>query len=155
MPNAKFVHLYRHPGEFVRSGMRRDYYHKKDVIRKTRIAPFDQHKDCQKWLQFDQIQKISWLWNETNSFIEDFKINKNDSRILSFDFNSKNQDNVKELFDFMKINIKEDKILKSLDIRLNDQKEGNFPLYENWTNKNKDKLKKICDKLSKQYHYIL
>jgi hypothetical protein len=26
MPNVKFVHLFRHPGEVVRSGMRRGWY---------------------------------------------------------------------------------------------------------------------------------
>src|SRR6056297_2758382 len=73
-PDAKFVHLYRHPGEFVRSAIRRNYYTENNPDNLKRIVPLD-NPEKDHWENFSQIEKTAWLWNETNLFIEHFKDN--------------------------------------------------------------------------------
>jgi len=67
-PSAKFIHLYRHPGDFVRSGLRRGWY-EGAAHDEGRIVD---HENPDAWRQLNNIEKISWLWNATNQFAEDF-----------------------------------------------------------------------------------
>lgn len=64
-PNARFVHLIRSPYKFVASGLSRGWYTKNIIHDDSRPLPPTQ-------LQLSQQQKILWLWNQTNSFIEQF-----------------------------------------------------------------------------------
>lgn len=72
-PNARFVHLVRKPEEFITSGLARNWYSGGNLHDEGRIAPEDQ--------QLNQAQKIAWLWNETNAFIEDFKQEISEDRV--------------------------------------------------------------------------
>lgn len=67
-PKARFIHLVRHPGDFVRSGWNRKWYdgHPHDVGRIVKLGPSD------AWQAMSDIEKIAWLWNETNRYVEDF-----------------------------------------------------------------------------------
>lgn len=67
-PNSKFIHLVRNPTSFVKSGLARNWYSGKSLYDEGRIRP--DHSDWNNW---SQIEKILWLWNETNSFAEEFK----------------------------------------------------------------------------------
>lgn len=76
-PNAKFIHLLRHPDSFVSSGIQRNWYTGKTITDEGRIAPA---KDSGIERQQD---KIAWLWNATNAFIEDFKEGAGKDRTLT------------------------------------------------------------------------
>ena len=76
-PNAKFIHLLRHPDSFVSSGIQRNWYTGKTITDEGRIAPA---KDSGIESQQD---KIAWLWNATNAFIEDFKEGAGKDRTLT------------------------------------------------------------------------
>lgn len=67
-PGAKFIHLVRHPCDFVRSGMRRDYYknHPWDFVR---MSPQQDDPASAGWKESSQLEKCSWLWAKTNSHI--------------------------------------------------------------------------------------
>src|SRR6056297_1347589 len=81
LPHAKFIHLVRHPGDFVTSAIRSDYYlgQYTDI---GRIRPV-RGDDMQRWPQWSQLEKCAWLWNETNRFIEDFKAQCDPDRVLT------------------------------------------------------------------------
>lgn len=150
-PDAKFVHLYRHPGEYVRSGVRRNYFtpgNKEDI---KRIKP---ETDTIPWEGLSQIAKISWLWNETNQFIENFKKN-NPQQCLSFNFNELTKENVKLLLEFIEITIPEHKIIRMLNTKVNEQKGGDFPKYKAWSEEQKDELRIMCNDLAQSYQYEL
>jgi hypothetical protein len=70
-PKSRFVHVVRHPGAFVRSGVRRGYYRGRygDIGRIRPIA----EPSASAWSELDDIARVAWLWNETNQFIEHFK----------------------------------------------------------------------------------
>lgn len=152
-PDAKFVHLYRHPGEFVRSAIRRNYYTDNNPDDIKRIIPLD-NPEKEHWESFSQIEKTAWLWNETNLFIEQFK-EKNPEKVFSFNFNDLTEQNIGSLLQFLNIEIKNTIVSKSLTVKSNTQKEGNFPKYENWDNEKKQELIHNCEKLSKNYGFLL
>ena len=150
-PDAKFVHLYRHPGEFVRSGIRRNYYTKDNYDDIKRPVDFSK---IEKWENYSQIEKISWLWNETNLFIENFK-SKHPDNVFSFNFNNKNVDNINEMLSFIGVNIDDKVIEKSLKKKANIQTSGNFPKYYEWQEEDKNELINICEVLAQKYGYNL
>ena len=76
-PNAKFIHLLRHPDSFVSSGIQRNRYTGKTITDEGRIAPA-KNSGIER-----QQDKIAWLWNATNSFIEDFKEGAGKDRTLT------------------------------------------------------------------------
>ncbi len=152
-PNSKFVHLYRHPGEFVRSGLRRNWYKEDSNLNQKLITPTN--KMNLDWHNSDSITKISWLWNETNSFIENFSQNIDSNRFYSFNFNELNLENVKNLMSFMEISVNESKISKRLNKKSNIQTSGNVAKYKDWNNVDKTKLKNICNTLAQKYGYKL
>lgn len=152
-PDAKFVHLYRHPGEFVRSAIRRNYYTKNNPENLKRIVPLDgQQKE--QWEQFSQIEKTAWLWNETNLFIEQFK-EKKPEKVFDFNFNELTTDHVIKLLQFLEIQINHGIISKSLNKKTNVQKKGNFKKYSNWEKTKKQELINICNELAAKYNYNL
>lgn len=158
IPNAKFIHLYRHPGEFIRSGIRRGYYKSNSQHELGRLKPLKGSKYYDVWERFDDIQKIAWLWNETNLFIEDYlstMLNKND--YFKFDFTQNlNVENIKRLLNFLDIvDISEKTIENLIKKPINIQKKGSFPKYEDWFEENKEKVRKICGKLAEKYGYQL
>lgn len=64
IPDSKFIVLVRDPRDFVRSGMRRNYYygHPWDF---GRFRPKEDTEEFEEWKKLDQFSKICWLWNET------------------------------------------------------------------------------------------
>lgn len=76
-PKAKFIHLVRNPASFIKSGIGRNWYSGKTLYDEARIVSADKGL----WNSLNQYEKISWLWNETNQFIEDFKNTVSETRI--------------------------------------------------------------------------
>jgi hypothetical protein len=76
---SKFIHIIRHPGDFARSCMLRGYYDRNKLWDIGRIKMDDKIK----WKKLSRLEKVSWLYEETNNFIEDFKENIPKDRILT------------------------------------------------------------------------
>jgi len=153
LPQARFIHVYRHPGDFVSSGLKRDWYRGegKDV---RQIVPLH-GKDKEAWSGYHRISKISWLWKETNSFIETFKESLPEERFLSFDFSTMDSDSLMEVVRFTGSGIKEKQIRKKIDRRLNDQHFNSSERYSNWPDKDKQLVVDICGPLAEKYQYSL
>lgn len=154
IPNAKFVYLYRHPGEFVRSGIRRKWYsgtHAHDV---GRIVALD--SEMMYWNELNPIEKISWLWSETNGFIESFLKDVDANDFLKINFNEINEDQVNDILDFVGLKkMKKKQLEKMLGVKVNKQSSGKFDVYEDWDESQKDQLRKYCLELASSYGYHL
>ena len=59
-PRSKFIHLVRHPGSFVRSGIRRNYYTGNEND-EGRLTPTESDPIYNQWNNLSQIRKIGWL----------------------------------------------------------------------------------------------
>lgn len=151
-PDALFVHLYRHPGEFVRSGIRRGWFdHNQDATYKI-IQPPTKDGD---WATYNQVQKIAWVWNETNFFIEKFKTGIDSERHFTFNFNFKSPETVASLFAFLEIDVPSNVIDSTIEKKVNQQKTGDFPKYEDWSPIQKKELQSICGDLASKYKFTL
>ena len=153
-PDAKFVHLYRHPGEFVRSGINRFYYTNTKNDDTKRIVPL-RDPDLGRWKNYSQIQKISWLWNETNRYIESFKSELPENQCYSFNFNELTVKNVMDLLHFLGIHISKSTVQKKLNKKVNPNKRKKKEPYFQWPEDEKEQVKSICGELAKKYGYQL
>lgn len=160
---SKFVHLVRHPGDFVRSAVRKGW-HKNDSIWESGRAKM---QDKKQWAQMGQIERLSWLWMTTNQFIEDFKTQVHKTRIftLKFEHLVEKKKPVKKLLKFIGAHpIEQEKIENMQRKKINEmlihpnepptmKKVEDFPLYSQWDDEMKNKLKKYGKKLSLFYNY--
>ncbi|MFW6275649.1 MAG: sulfotransferase [bacterium] len=153
-PNAKFVHLHRHPGEFIRSAMDRNYFAGTDtnLIRRIRPSSGDYY---QEWQKFSQLEKSAWLWFETNNFIDTLKNKLESDRIMTLSLNKFNLDNVKKVIEFLEIDIQESVIRKKLRRKKNIQKSRATVPYSKWSDIQKKELIDICGKQAQFYGYEL
>jgi hypothetical protein len=78
-PKAKFIHLIRHPVDFIASGMARNWYIEGRIRDEGKIKP----ENGTEWEQWSEADKIAWLWQETNAFIEEFKKQGGKGRTLT------------------------------------------------------------------------
>jgi len=151
---AKFIHIVRHPADFVRSGIRRKWY-KSHVADVSRIVPINDHDS---WVKMTQIEKIAWLWNETNQFIEDFKCNLKGADRVMF---AKSEHlfsmpkTTLEIFEFLHaVPPPKKKIDRIIKHPVNVQRKGDFPQYDQWNAEQKEQLRKYAT-LSSRYGYDL
>lgn len=151
-PTARFIHLYRHPGQFVTSGMRRGWFAENKAANAKIIAP---SKLDQTWTSYSRVEKIGWVWNETNLFIETFKKSIAPERTFTFNFNKLTLENLQQLRQFLNLSISDETLLRAIQTKRNVQKKGGFPAYEKWNISDQEALKAICMPLSQQYGYIL
>ncbi len=152
-PNSKFIHIIRNPGDFVRSGLSRNWYkgHHHDIGR------IIMYKNLKKWNLMSTLEKIAWLWNETNNFIEQFlkKIDeKNYIRVRSEDLFS-HQKFAIHVLKFLKIeDIPESKVKKLVKKRINKQDTLLIGPYETWSEEQKEQLTRQAN-LAGKYGYEL
>lgn len=147
-PDSIFIHLHRHPGEFVRSGLNRDYYSDTDKDIQRRIVSSEN-----TWHNYSQIEKISWLWNETNSFIEHFKNQIDSKRVYTFKFENLKEDELKKLFHFLNITISSTLLRKKIHVKVNVQKKIKVKEFIEWEKKDKERIKLISKSLMEKYNY--
>ena len=122
-PNAKFIHLLRHPDSFVSSGIQRNWYTGKTITDEGRIAP---GKDLGIERQQD---KIAWLWNATNAFIDDFKAGAGKDRTLtvrSEDLFS-NAEEAERIFNWLNFKADKTSIQKVLNTPVNSSRKKKTP----------------------------
>jgi len=150
-PNSRFIHLVRHPGDFVRSGIRRKYYNGHDYDDGRILL-----NDVQKWESYSDIQKIGWLWNETNTIIENWKNvipkeNIYNCKAEGLFSDPKFFQNICAFCELDSIqNNQIDKIIRKPE---NVQRKGQFPTYEDWTDNQKNELNVVAP-LGFKYGYF-
>lgn len=153
-PDAKFIHLYRHPGEFVRSALDRNYYAQEDPGLIRRIKPISGIY-YEQWNQLSQLEKSAWLWNETNSFIEKFKSTLRSHRMIDINLNDLNINKIKAINEFIGTEMKDSIIKKRLSRKSNIQKVRNSEPYSRWNETHKMILYNMCGNLAEHYNYSL
>jgi len=148
-PNARYIHLIRHPGDFVRSGLRREWYHggRHDVGR-------IRHSGSEQWKEMTDVEKIAWLWNETNQYIEDFLSSLEAEQFLQVKAEEMWSDVEigAEICGFVGAEIGRKDIASMLERKVNQHHIGLVPAYEQWDHKKKWALRRYVS-LNKVYEY--
>lgn len=155
IPDSKFIVLVRDPRDFVRSGMRRNYYcgHPWDF---GRLRPKEDGKEIEKWKKLDQFGKICWLWNETYQKINHMVsyIGANRVLVVRFEDMINNIEKTIEVFDFLDLKgFDEIKIREILSHKFNEQVGGIYAKPENWPLHLHAILWRICGQISEKYGY--
>ncbi|MCI5223811.1 MAG: hypothetical protein D3924_14345 [Candidatus Electrothrix sp. AR4] len=158
-PKAKFVHPVRHPCDFVRSGIRRNYFnsHSWDF---ARITPLPREEFHAKWNETSQLEKCAWLWAKTNSHIDSTLQNISADRKLfmrSEDIFNNTGNCVQTVLSFIDEEKIPDskKIEKVLGMKLNQQTYGRFPKSGDWSPEESEILRYHCGALMEKYGYEL
>ncbi|GAB2778826.1 hypothetical protein GCM10010465_26810 [Actinomadura fibrosa] len=162
-PNAKFIHLLRHPGDFVRSAILKGWHKNDSIWEEGRIKM----KDEAEWNSLSQLQKLAWVWKSTHEFIEEFK-SDNENNFMTFKLEEITQKKrkFKDLLKYVgvtdfgsnlkkEMGIRTNKVLISENEPPNMFKRQDFPQYTEWTAENKQELKKYTEQLAQQYGYKL
>lgn len=156
IPDSKFILLVRDPRDFVRSGMRRNYYcgHPWDF---GRLKPKEGTDAFEAWNKRNQFEKVCWLWRETYEHI--LKITNKISRerlfVLRFEDLEKDAAKAEELFDFLGLKgFHRDKIGKILQEKLNSQKGGHFSQPKDWSDELLNELWNECGEVAKVFGYV-
>jgi hypothetical protein len=155
-PQAVFIHLVRHPGDFVRSGVRRKWYsgsHEHDL---GRIIPRS-GQDKDRWSKMSKIEKIGWLWNETNQFIDEFRKTISPEKFIFVQSENLFNDKTicEEIYRFAQLpDFNAKKVSKLIKKPVNVQKKGSFPRYDDWTDEDKNQLRAVAP-LATQFGYKL
>ena len=163
---AKFIHLVRHPGDFARSAIMKGWYVNDSIWEIGRIKPADQNF----WQSLTHIEKIGWLWHETNQFIEAFGEGLNDSdRFLRVSFEEivKTSAAIHQLTDFMGLERFAPRFLERfrgkkinrLEIARNEPpnmvKLDDFPAFNKWDDEMKNQLLRFTQTLAEKYGYCI
>ncbi|HDL18267.1 MAG TPA: hypothetical protein ENH29_04370 [Bacteroidetes bacterium] len=155
-PNAVFIHLTRRPADFVRSGLRRKWYSGTEDHDLGRIVPI-QGEAAEKWDRFSLIEKIGWLWNETNRFIADFTatLKPEDFLFIRAEDLFTHIEITKKIYEFLHLNdFNPKRVAKMIQHPVNVQKKRKYPKYENWPESDKTALKNLTP-LAGKYGYKL
>ncbi len=154
-PDARFIHLVRHPADIVRSGMRRGWYeggHAHDIGR-IRPAP----EDVPDWEARDRIWKIGWMWNATCAFVERHLGDLPAERLVTVRAEDlfADADVASGLLDFCGATPPPRAAVEArLERPVNAQATGSFPRLEDWTEEQRSLLRDAAP-LAGRYGYTI
>lgn len=149
-PRARFIHLVRHPGDFVRSAVRRGYYEGR-YFDMGRITP-QSGQAAGEWESMDSFERTAWLWNETNTFVEHFKSSASD-RVLTVKAEElfSTTDAAARILDFLKLPELPQKTLQNcLRQPVNQQVGGRVPPFAEWE---RERVHRVLRWAPLTYHY--
>lgn len=163
---AKFIHLIRHPGAFIRSAVMKGFHLNDSIWESGRVRM----ENMSEWLKHDQIEKLAWVWNTTNKFIIDFfdKIESERTMVVRLEDITGNLtlfDNILKFAGITDANLASQH-LKDLDTKVNElvihpnepsnmRKVRSYPYYKSWTDSDKAKVHRLTGELSKIFDYDL
>ncbi len=150
LPNSYFVHIIRHPYEFIRSGMRRSWYMNLNSELNGHISPGPDEQAYSQWSDYSREQKIAWLWMQTNEIIEQLKENISPERFLTIKSSEMftNESLVIKLLDYIGVDDIEHVQLdfqKHQKMVVNKQDSGDYPKLADWDDKTRSDIKLILE----------
>lgn len=138
IPDARFFHMVRDPLAFLLSGINRRWF-AGNINDQWRIMPNQGTPFMKIWEDFSQVEKILWLWAETNRWILQFtRTLKNIQHMLIQSEQVFKSDHtvIQQIYALVgrsRPNL--EKIERAIETHYNAQKKGSTRLPENWRGK--------------------
>jgi hypothetical protein len=154
--SARFIHLMRHPGAFVRSGLRRRYY-QGSRHDEGRITPCPSDPWAERWPTLTALERVGWLWNATNAFVEQFKGGVDAERVLTVRAEDLFHDPAVAvgIFEFLQVEPPPRRVIRRLLARpVNVQRDGDWPSFDRWPEEDRCRLRAVAP-LADRYGYEL
>jgi len=156
LPGVRFVHVHRHPGEFVRSGLRRQWYTGRTPHDQGRIRPVGTDPAREEWERLEPVDRIAWLWNETNAFIEwaltDLRAGED---YLTLNFSEATADTLGRLAGFVGATLPEREFIRALAVPVNAERAAGVPEYQAWPAPWRAAVHRWCGERAGRYGYRL
>ncbi len=156
VPAARFIHLVRAPEPFIRSGMRRHWYMGADYDR-VRILPRPGSEIAARWEGMTQLQRIAWLWTETNTWILNFTAGLPPEQALlvhSEDLFQGRAETIAAMFAlFGGQEPAPGRLARVLKAQHNAQTRGSFPDPSNWDDSMKAEIREITGSVAERIGY--
>ncbi|MEE2789392.1 MAG: sulfotransferase [Myxococcota bacterium] len=136
VPGSKFIISVRDPREFVRSGMRRNYFRGQGAWEDGRLRPHASDPRAGEWASREQFDQVCWLWAETYRHIERLRATIGADRVMVLKFEDliAGPDATQRLFEFLGLEgFDADQVKKILGQKLNAQQVGEFPHPADWS----------------------
>jgi hypothetical protein len=158
MPNARFVFSHRHPGEFVRSGVRRNWYvsHPNDA---TRLTPRPGTAAAEAWEDWGQFEKICWLWAAFNEeCLRCYGLLDPGRRMTvpSQQLWDNPVDVSERIFRFVALEPPSPEAIRATyEVRHNSQTRGDFDHFEDWPEDQKATLYRIAGPVMRKLGYTV
>ena len=164
-PKCKFIHLLRHPGDFVQSSIKKGWHLNDSIWESGRLK-----MQAPEWADFSQVQKLAWLWARTNKYLSEELSQMPPPRVLTLKTEDmfSNIEIVKKIYSFGDVPVPvSDRALKDLmntpvnellihpDEPANMKKISNFPSYSEWSEEMKNELRQFVSPLGEKYGYAL
>lgn len=164
--NAKFVHLIRHPGSFIRSALMKGWHLNDSIWESGRIKM----NDVNQWKQLSHTQKLGWVWKATNEYIHNFcnSINPGRYMVVKLEDITRIPEKFESLLQFTGsksilsmqqiAGLQQNKI-NELHIDSNEPdnmfKSKNYPVYDEWSDEKKESVKEYVKDLANIFSYEL
>ncbi len=160
---SKFIHLVRHPGDFVRSAIRKGWHKNDSIWESGRIKL----SDTERWSRFSHIEKLSWLWVTTNQYIREFQNSVSADRfmVIRIEDISDSLKQMEVLFDFVgSKSIPKEILGRFLNHKINElgfhpneppnmKKVIDFPEYNSWSSSMKEEVWSLVLELALKHEY--
>jgi len=163
-PKAKFIHVIRHPGDFIHSAIGKGWHLNDSIWESGRVKMVD----TGRWGQLSQAAKLAWGWQTTNEYISRFLRQQEPSntltvkleeltsqvpvftRFISFSGTKKHFSH-EEILQIQSTKINE--LVVNPNEPLNMKKNPGFPVYKLWNNELKAEVRPFIESLSHSYGY--
>ncbi len=163
--SAKFVHLARHPGDFVASAARKGW-HRNDSIWESGRARL---ADERRWSAMDQVERLAWLWDFTNRYLRDFLASLPAARRMTCRLEDllDGERAVKALFSFCGAAMPKAEKVTAVQVRPvntlwvdadepdNMKKNPAFPAFRDWPAGEREKVARACAATARGLDYEL
>jgi len=156
LPNARFINPVRHPGEFIRSGMRRGWFagHVCDPIRPV---PAPGTPAAEAWEGWSRFEKVVWVWEMISSHLLSCQRRYGPDRWRVLRFEEWTRPGFRgwgDLFEWLGVRApSETQIVQAVRKPENTQNRGEFPKYPDWSDEQKDQLRRIAGRTMAQLGY--
>jgi hypothetical protein len=156
MPHAKFIHVHRHPGGVIRSGMRRGWYDDHPMDR-YRPKPIREDPLRKQWRSLSPFEKNCWFWDADNRRFLDLAERIGRERVMRISYErlfGGDNDGAIELFRFIEVPPPDiHQITRSLDQPHNAQQGRDFPTYDKWNSTMRRTLDQIAGQTMSRLGY--
>jgi hypothetical protein len=164
-PMAKFIHLIRHPANFIRSGVLKGWYLNDSIWEINRIKMSDEVT----WSGMSQVEKLAWNWKVTHEYIDSFKKEPGLSTLtVRLEDLTSSEKTFSEMSEFVdnRLVFKPGEIRQLQQHKINEVVLGNndapgmhkktsYPDYADWCLSDKELVRKHTAGLAVKYNYAL